>query len=67
MGRIELIIFDLDGTLVDSSVDITNALNYALKPYGFKPLTVEETLKLVGEGITRLIEKVLGEIGRAHV
>jgi phosphoglycolate phosphatase-like HAD superfamily hydrolase len=30
---IELIIFDLDGTLVDSSVDITNALNFAIEPF----------------------------------
>ncbi|VAX31699.1 Phosphoglycolate phosphatase [hydrothermal vent metagenome] len=60
MEKIRLIIFDLDGTLVDSSKDITNALNYALKPYGFKAMTVKETVKLVGEGITRLIEKVIG-------
>ncbi|VAX33949.1 Phosphoglycolate phosphatase [hydrothermal vent metagenome] len=60
MEKIRLIIFDLDGTLVDSSRDITNALNYALKPYGFKAMTVEETVKLVGEGISRLIEKVIG-------
>ncbi len=58
---IKLIIFDLDGTLVDSGRDITNALNYALKPYGLKDLTVVDTIKMVGEGITRLIEKVLGE------
>lgn len=55
---IKLIIFDLDGTLIDSSVDITNALNYALEPYG-KRLTVEETVDLIGEGISRLIEKVI--------
>ncbi|RJQ42044.1 MAG: HAD family hydrolase [Nitrospiraceae bacterium] len=55
----ELIIFDLDGTLVDSGKDITNALNYAITPYGFKPLTVEDTVKMVGEGLTRLIEKIL--------
>lgn len=60
MEKIRLILFDLDGTLVDSSRDITNALNYALKPYGFKTMTVEETVKLVGEGIARLIEKVIG-------
>src|SRR4030042_2278761 len=58
---IKLIIFDLDGTLVDTSRDITNALNYAIKPYGLKDLTIEDTIKMVGEGITRLIEKVLGD------
>ncbi|MEW6108408.1 MAG: HAD-IA family hydrolase [Nitrospirota bacterium] len=59
--KIKLIIFDLDGTLVDSSIDITNALNYAIEPYNFKKLTVEKTVSMVGEGITRLIEKLLGE------
>ncbi|OHE57989.1 MAG: hypothetical protein A2Z47_15220 [Thermodesulfovibrio sp. RBG_19FT_COMBO_42_12] len=58
---IKLIIFDLDGTLVDTSIDITNALNYALKPYGLKDLTVNDSVKMVGEGITRLIEKLLGD------
>jgi len=57
---IKLLIFDLDGTLVDSSRDLTNALNYAVGPYGFEKLTVEKTKDLVGEGITRLIEKLLG-------
>lgn len=57
---IKLIIFDLDGTLVDTSRDITNALNYALNSYGLKSFTVEDTIKMIGEGITRLIEKVLG-------
>ncbi len=56
---IKLIIFDLDGTLIDSSIDITNALNYALEPYSFKRLTVNDTIKMVGEGITRLIEKLV--------
>lgn len=56
---VKLIIFDLDGTLVDSSVDITNALNYAIKPYDIRPLTVNDTIKMVGEGITRLIEKLI--------
>lgn len=59
--KIKLIIFDLDGTLVDSSVDITNALNYSIEPYGLEKLTVERTISLVGEGTTRLIEKLLGD------
>ncbi|PKL51801.1 MAG: hypothetical protein CVV37_04645 [Nitrospira bacterium HGW-Nitrospira-1] len=59
--KIKLIIFDLDGTLVNSSADITNALNYAGRPYGLETLTVEKTVSLVGEGVTRMIEKLLGE------
>jgi phosphoglycolate phosphatase len=58
---IRLLIFDLDGTLIDSRVDITNALNFALAPYPFAQLSVEDTVKMIGEGITRLIEKVIGE------
>ena len=58
---IKLILFDLDGTLVDTSKDITTALNFALKQYGIKELSVQETIKMVGEGITRLIEKILGD------
>ena len=60
LEMIKLIMFDLDGTLVDSSVDITNALNYAIEPYGLDRLTVGKTISLVGEGLTSLVEKMLG-------
>jgi phosphoglycolate phosphatase len=60
--KIKLIIFDLDGTLVNSSVDIMNALNYAIGPYGLKKLTVAETISLVGEGVTSLIGKLLDKL-----
>ena len=56
---IKLLIFDLDGTLVDSSVDISKALNYAIGPYGIPEVSVPETIALVGEGVTRLIGKVI--------
>ncbi len=59
--QVKLLIFDLDGTLVDTSRDITNALNYSIKPYGMRELTVEDTIKLIGEGISSLIKKLLGE------
>ncbi|MFQ3573232.1 MAG: HAD-IA family hydrolase [Thermodesulfovibrionales bacterium] len=55
---INLIIFDLDGTLVDTSLDLCNAINYAIKPTNSRPITVEETKMIVGEGITRLFEKI---------
>jgi len=56
---IRLVIFDLDGTLIDSSKDIASALNHAVKPHGLGEVTVEETISLVGEGVARLIEKLV--------
>jgi phosphoglycolate phosphatase len=57
--KTELLIFDLDGTLVDSSVDISNALNYAIEPFGVAPVSLAETLTLIGEGVTKLISKLI--------
>jgi phosphoglycolate phosphatase len=63
---LKLIIFDLDGTLVDSRADITDALNYAISPYNVEPASIEETMTLVGEGATRLVAKLL-EKRKAHL
>jgi phosphoglycolate phosphatase len=57
---IKLIVFDLDGTLVNSIVDITNALNHAIEPYNLEKMTVERTVGMVGEGLTILVKKMLG-------
>jgi len=51
--------FDLDGTLVDTVQDIADALNYALKRYEIKSLTVKDIMNMVGEGLSRLVEKAL--------
>lgn len=56
---VKLILFDLDGTLVDTSLDITNAINYAIKPCNITPISPQKTISLVGEGITRLMEKII--------
>ncbi|MBI5142243.1 MAG: HAD-IA family hydrolase [Nitrospirae bacterium] len=61
---ISLIIFDLDGTLVDSSGDLTAALNHAAAPLGHAPLTSEQVKRLVGEGVSRLVEKILPDSER---
>lgn len=55
---IKLLIFDLDGTLVDSALDITAALNYAAAPYTGE-VGLDETIALIGEGVTKLIEKLI--------
>ncbi|MEJ2324824.1 MAG: HAD-IA family hydrolase [Nitrospirota bacterium] len=60
---VRLIIFDLDGTLVDTARDIQAALNGAVKPLGLQPLGMEETIALIGEGTARLIEKALRPLG----
>ena len=60
---IKLIIFDLDGTLIDSSIDIANAINYAVGPYGVPLVTVEEVISLVGEGISSLMGKLIVKDG----
>jgi phosphoglycolate phosphatase len=55
----KLVIFDLDGTLIDSSQDIANAINHAIQGTGLPEISNEETIMLIGEGITRLVEKLL--------
>jgi phosphoglycolate phosphatase len=60
---VKLIIFDLDGTLVDTSVDVSNALNYAIRPYTSLEVSVEETIALVGEGATALVGKLIAKMG----
>jgi phosphoglycolate phosphatase len=63
---IELIIFDLDGTLIDSIHDIANAVNYTFEPYGVRKLTSEEVAGMVGEGASKLIQNVLDKFRLSH-
>ena len=45
----KLIIFDMDGTLVNSSLTITNAINYVRKNLGFDPMEQESILRMVND------------------
>jgi len=56
---LDLVLFDLDGTLVDSLPDIAAALNHALMTHGFTALTTETIATLVGDGIVSLSERAL--------
>ncbi len=51
------ILFDLDGTLLDTIEDIQSAANAALEPEGFAPIAYEETRSRVGWGLRRLVEQ----------
>ncbi len=57
MAELEAIVFDLDGTLIDSAPELTRALNATLAEYGRGPLPVEEVKLMIGDGIDRLIER----------
>ena len=63
MGR--LLVFDLDGTLVDSSRDIAAAANAALGRVapGATPIPLEAVLSFVGEGARLLVERCLAHLG----
>jgi phosphoglycolate phosphatase len=56
---IKLLIFDLDGTLADTSQDIADAINYAMGPFGQRTYSVEETKAMVGSGISKLLESLI--------
>jgi phosphoglycolate phosphatase len=58
--RFTPILFDLDGTLVDSGRDIAQAANRTLVRLGLETLPEEEIVSFVGDGIRRLMERVLG-------
>jgi len=57
----DLVIFDLDGTLIDSVGDIADALNGALAAIGMKPHSDEAVSRMVGSGVTELCRRALGE------
>lgn len=62
----KLIIFDLDGTLVDSVADLGEACNFALNRMGFPVHTTAAYRLMVGNGVRRLIERAVPEDGRTH-
>lgn len=55
--NIKAVIFDLDGTLVDSLADINNSINQVLKEHGFPPQSLTELRKAVGAGAGALIRR----------
>ncbi|MBP3351077.1 MAG: HAD family hydrolase [Lachnospiraceae bacterium] len=62
---VEAIVFDMDGTLLDTLQDLTNAVNVALSKYGLPEKTVAEVCKVVGNGARNLMKGVVPE-GENH-
>lgn len=63
----KLIVFDLDGTLLDTLDDLTSAVNYALQSYDLPARTVDEVRAFVGNGAKNLIHRAVGDnYGQEH-
>ncbi|MGD2062203.1 MAG: HAD hydrolase-like protein [Nitrospirota bacterium] len=59
----DLLIFDLDGTLIDSKEDLANSLNQALREQGLTELDREEIYSYVGNGVYNLIDRSVRAAG----
>lgn len=59
--KIKLLIFDLDGTLIDSRLDLSNSINAMLRHFG-KPLLPNEVIAgYIGDGAPMLVRRALGD------
>ncbi len=59
--RLKLLIFDLDGTLVDSRLDLANAVNAMLAHFGRQQLPCDVIASYVGDGAPMLVRRALGD------
>lgn len=60
-----LLVFDLDGTLVDSKEDLADAVNHALAAHGRPTLAPAEIFTYIGDGTTMLVRRALGPRGES--
>lgn len=65
--KYELVIFDLDGTLLDTLDDLTQAVNHALSLQGFPPRSREEVRRMIGNGIANTMRCAIPEGSGAEV
>ena len=65
MSKNPTIVFDLDGTLVDTAPDLISALNFVLDREGLPPVPLASARNMIGAGARKLIERGLEAEGRA--
>lgn len=58
-----MIVFDLDGTLIDSARDLADAASAMVQSYGARPVTEAEVVTMVGDGAPVLVRRLLRAVG----
>ena len=61
MKRYDTVIFDLDGTLLNTLEDLADAVNYVMRANAYPERTIDEVRRFVGNGIRRLMELAVPE------
>ncbi len=62
-GSLRLLVFDLDGTLIDSGADLCASVNAMLRHFGRPALPEKVIATYIGDGVVRLVGRALGEPG----
>ena len=58
---VKLIVFDLDGTLIDSRLDLAGAVNQMRGSMGLEPLATERIVRFVGNGVGNLVRRAIAD------
>jgi len=58
---VKLIVFDLDGTLIDSRLDLAGAVNQMRGSMGLEPLATERIIRFVGNGMGNLVRRAIAD------
>lgn len=65
--RKKLVIFDLDGTLLDTSHDLMDSMNGMLKYYGYPLISLQQTKQYIGDGARNFVLRSLPENGKEFI
>jgi phosphoglycolate phosphatase len=67
MKKVDLMIFDFDGTLADTGADLVSSINQTLTSMRLDPRSPEEIISFVGDGVKKLMERSLGENNKGRL